>query len=129
MKETGAAPGDLISPFDGEAIDGHRLPYEEVWQRRNVVLFVLSPSARAEASAYLSDVDARLSQLRPNDTSLVISHQTIAGMPRDGLVITDRWGEIVHVRELTSRPQEWPSVDDIVEWVEFVRMKCPECPP
>jgi hypothetical protein len=128
-QRTGLSPGDLIPFFEGETIDGRRLRYEEVWQRRNVILFVLSATARAEASVYLSGVQARVSELRPDDTTLVVCDRKINGVPLDGVVVADRWGEIAYIRELTSHPGEWPSVNEILEWVEFIRVKCPECPP
>jgi hypothetical protein len=30
---------------------------------------------------------------------------------------------------LINEPEYWPPADDILDWVEFVRAKCPECPP
>jgi hypothetical protein len=129
QKRAALSPGDLIPTFEGETVDGHRLRYEEVWQRRNLVLFVLSATARAEASSYIADVQARLSPLRPDDTTLVISDHKINGVPLDTVVVADRWGEIAYIQDLASDPAEWPSVDEILEWVEFIRVRCPECPP
>lgn len=128
-KRAALSPGDLIPTFEGETGDGRRLQYQEVWQRRNVVLLVLSATARAEASSYLTAVEARVSKLRPDDTTLVICDHRINGVPLGTVVVADRWGEIAYIQELTSHPAEWPSVDEILEWVEFIRVKCPECPP
>jgi hypothetical protein len=122
-------PGDLIPSFEGQAVDGRRLRYEELWQRRNLVLFVLSAAARAEALSDLAAVEAGLSKLQPDDTTLVICDHTIAGVPLDAVVVADRWGEIAYVHELKPNREEWPSRDEILEWVEFIRIKCPECPP
>ena len=122
-------PGDLLSHFEGQTIDGREVPYHELWQRRNLVLFVVSPELQVAASSYLMALECRLSELKPSDTSLIISHCAIYGAPMKRLVIADRWGEVAHAAELTSDPVGWPSIDDVVEWVEFVRMKCPECPP
>jgi len=122
-------PGDLISHFEGATIDGHRVRYEQLWQRRNLVLFVLSTAVRAEAQSYLTALEERVSTLQPDDTTLVVCDDRIEHLPRDSVVIADRWGEIAWLQEIASNPAEWPSVDEIVEWVEFIRIKCPECPP
>lgn len=123
-------PGDLLSPFlHGGTLDGRELPYEQLWQKRNVVWFVLPARAVATASPYLRDVNDRLSALTPPDTSLVISDQAGNGLPLNCVVIADRWGEVVQAARLAADPAHWPPVDEIIEWVEFVRAKCPECPP
>jgi hypothetical protein len=48
----------------------------------------------------------------------VISHHAINGVPMNSLVIADRWGEVVHTAQLASNPTDWPSIDEVVEWVE-----------
>jgi hypothetical protein len=122
-------PGNLVSNFDGVTHDGREVPYEELWQRRNFVLFVVPAELGATASSYFSALERRLADLKPADTSLVLSHQPINGVGMNGLVIADRWSEVVHAADLASDPASWPSIDDIVEWVEFIRSKCEECPP
>jgi hypothetical protein len=122
--------GDLLSPFlQGAALDGHDMSYEGVWQKRNLVLFVLPQKTLAAVSQYLSAINQRLCALKPPDTALMISGHTGSSLPLNTLVIADRWGEIVRSVRLGSDPARWPPVDDIVEWVEFVRRQCPECPP
>lgn len=122
-------PGDLVPRFNGVTTDGRRLEYEALWQRRNVVLFALAADVRTAAAPYLRSLERRLSELTPPDTSLVLSDDSIAGLPPNHVVIADRWGEIAHTAPLGADLQTWPSSDDVLEWVEFVRMKCPECPP
>jgi hypothetical protein len=46
-------PGDLLSHFDGETIDGRDVPYQQLRQHRNLVLFVLSRELRTPGSSYL----------------------------------------------------------------------------
>jgi hypothetical protein len=122
-------PGDLIPRFDGATVDGREVPYEQLWQHRNVVLFVLSESVSAAARPYLGAMERRLSELKPQDTTLVVLGQRIEGVPLSSVAIADRWGEIVHIQELENDPATWPPIDDIADWVEFIRVKCPECPP
>jgi hypothetical protein len=119
--------GDFLPSFTSETLDGREVPDTQLWQRRNVVLLVAPREAVATQSSYMSSLDRRISELKPSDTSLVISHQPIVGVPRYTIVIADRWGEIVHLAHFPSAT--WPPIDDVVEWVEFIRAQCPECPP
>jgi hypothetical protein len=122
-------PGDLIPRFEGATVDGREVRYEQLWQHRNVVLFVLSADLRVSASSYIRALEAGLAELKPSDTSLVVSDHTIDRLPLNSVVIADRWGEIVHTEQLAVDPAAWPSSDDILEWVNFIRVTCPECPP
>jgi hypothetical protein len=121
--------GNLLPRFDGTTVQGRRLEHEQLWQHRNVVLFVLTANLHDAARAYLGALDMRLSELKPDDTSLVISDHAVDGVPLDGVVIADRWGEIVYIQGLSPNLAVWPSIDDLLDWVEFVRVKCPECAP
>jgi hypothetical protein len=38
-----------------------------------------------------------------------------------GLVVADRWGEIVHVA------REVPRVADVLDWLDHLEQRCPEC--
>ena len=120
--------GDLLKPFPSRTIGGAEVRYEQLWQHRNIVLFVVPAPLPPAATAYLDVLDSRLTALAP-DTSLVLSHHIIDGAPLGSLVIADRWGEVVHSAAIGLDSEIWPTIDDVVEWVQFVRMKCPECPP
>jgi hypothetical protein len=50
----------------------------------------------------------------------------ITGVPRPGVVIADRWGEIYSVVNARSAP-ELPTVEDLLEWFRYIRHACPEC--
>jgi hypothetical protein len=120
--------GDLLPRFDAAAVDGRAVPYEQLWQHRNIVLFAIPAELAGAASSYLRALDSRLAALRPSDTSLVISDH-VDGLPSKSVAIADRWGEIVHIEPLPADRAAWPPGDDILEWVDFIRMKCEECPP
>jgi hypothetical protein len=120
-------PGDLLTPFESATVNGAVVPHGHLWQHRNVVLFVLPDKLDVARTSYLEKLDRRLHELKPPDTSLVIAHR-IDGVPPNTIVITDRWGEVVHIAPLESDVSVWPAIDDIIEWVSFIRMKCPECP-
>ena len=40
-------PGDLIPHFDDATVDGREVPYDRLWQHRNVVLFVAGGAERS----------------------------------------------------------------------------------
>jgi hypothetical protein len=125
----GVRPGALIALFEGTTIHGHRCRYDELWQHRNLVLVLAAPSLVERAQQYLESLEARLSDLKPDDTSLVLCDHDISQLPLNTLVIADRWGEIAHIQNLPANPAAWPPLDDILDWVHFIQMKCPECPP
>lgn len=46
------------------------------------------------------------------------------------VVVADRWGEILHIASQSAADlSRLPSVDELLSWVQFARMQCPECPP
>lgn len=42
------------------------------------------------------------------------------------LAVTDEWGE-VYFETGTGAGHEWPPVTEVVNWVRFVSIQCPEC--
>jgi len=42
------------------------------------------------------------------------------------LIVADEWGEIYHIEDATD-PASLPSPDEVVEWVRFIAIQCPEC--
>jgi hypothetical protein len=45
----------------------------------------------------------------------------VTGVPRPGALVADRWGEVVHVED------GWPTVSSLLEWLDYVAHRCPEC--
>jgi peroxiredoxin len=127
MPSTGTRTGELIPHFTAVTIHGESIRYRDLWQQRNLVLYLL-PHASAEARGYLDALRTRLAQLRPDDVTLVAIEGPVQQLPESSVVLCDRWGEIEHVASLGNDVQTWPPIDEIVEWTEFIRSKCPECP-
>ena len=48
-------------------------------------------------------------------------------LPPGSLVIADQWGEVFHIHR--GRPEEhgFPGPEEVVEWLKFVAIQCPEC--
>lgn len=144
-KQAGAplARGELLPHVDGWDLSGRALPYGEVWQRQHVLVFVLEgwrtqglartgagpvDAEAAPALAYLTALRARVGVLQPPNATLFITEPQ-GRLQADSLIVADQWGEIAHVAHLDRDVSTWPSHDAVMEWTEFVRMKCPECPP
>jgi hypothetical protein len=118
-------PGDLLPHFEVTDFYGRRIDYSSIWQRKNLVLVMLShtdPSSRS----YADHLMARGRDSQEDDTEWVVTCDRIAGMSSPGAVVADRWGELVHVA-LAQDVAHLPVPDELVEWVDYVRHRCPEC--
>lgn len=119
-------PGDPIPHFEVTALHGDAIRYSTIWQRRNLVLITL-PAAASESSANaIAELAARVPELSAHDTACVVTRDTVPGMPVPGLLVADRWGEVVHVANHSSAA-DLPGLDEVLVWVEHVRNRCPEC--
>jgi hypothetical protein len=118
----------LIPHFDVTTVDGRRVRYQEIWQRRNLVLVTASSRDRDAAARYASRLQARRQEFEQADASVVVTTDPVPGLAPPMVAIADRWGEILHVAD-PADVARFPDVDELLSWVQFVRMQCPECPP
>ena len=126
---------DGMPHFEVTTVDGQRVRYADIWQHRNLV-FV---SVDSGDESYGRALAARADDFAAAETALVVSAEPIRGVPTPGVVVADQWGEIVYVfdgrhpdeaRRLDRRgTTPMPSSRELLDWVTFIRMKCPECPP
>lgn len=118
-------PGDLVPHFDVTNLQGEAVTYSTIWQRRNLVLVTLPPSDPARTfTNYAAEVAADIPA--GGDTACVLTRDVVTGIPSPGIVVADRWGEIVHIAS-GAQVAELPSVSELVEWVSYVQHRCPEC--
>lgn len=118
-------PGDLVPHFTVTDLFGKRVDYSSIWQRKNLVLVML-PDTDPSTQSYAEQLMALGRDSNQNHTEWVVTGDRISGMPRPGVVIADRWGELMHV---ASAPYvaHLPPRDELVEWVDYVQHRCPEC--
>lgn len=119
--------GDLVPHFDVTALDGRRVRYGELWQRRSLV-FAALPERSESAVQYAAQLLRREPDFAAEEAALVISADPVERFPRRGVVVADRWGEVVYSREVEAGA-DLPAVEDLLDWVRFLRSQCPECPP
>ena len=102
-------PGDLVPHFFVRAIDGREVRYADIWQRQQLLLVCMGPGGSEDPP------------LRAPDTAIVITHDHVRGVPRPGVLIADRWGEIHHVAD------DIPDSAELLSWLRYVQQRCPEC--
>ena len=115
--------GALLPHFVVRATDGCIVNYGEIWQQRNLAVIVLPDTERA---AWVDAYGAARREFAAAETELVITSDRIPGGPSCGVIVADRWGEVVHI-EAYADPAALPAPGDLLEWVQFARMRCPEC--
>jgi hypothetical protein len=116
-------PGDLVPHFVVRNLDGDTVAYAAVWQHRNLILAAVPAGAAFEA--YVSLLADRASSFGL-DTECVITHDIVGGLPYPGVVVADRWGEIVHLASAADEAR-LPDVGELQDWVDYVQRRCPEC--
>jgi hypothetical protein len=98
---------DQLPHFDLTTLDGRRVRYEELWQRRNLVLVLTDPEQPQGAMAFGLRLSAPGEEFDDSETTVVVTSDSVPGFRAPCVVIADRWGEIMHIEITTS--------DDVVE--------------
>jgi peroxiredoxin len=121
---------DQLPHFEVATLDGRRIRYDELWQRRNLALILTDPRQRREAMAFAAQLSAHAKELEEAEATVVVTSDPIPGLRAPCVVVADRWGEILHIEMSKSGDvAELANVGELLEWVRFARIQCPECPP
>lgn len=119
-----------VPHFDVATLGGERVRYRDIWQRRNLVLVIVHPREREVVASYASQLTVRQHEFDDEEATVVTTADAVPGLSAPSVVIADRWGEILHVESPpTGDVSQFPSVDELLSWVRFARIQCPECPP
>jgi|SRR5688500_1865131 hypothetical protein len=119
-----------VPHFDVTTIDGRRVRYQDIWQRRNLVLVVVIPSELETGSRYASQLEAHRAEFEAEETIVVVTSDAVPKLDAPAALVADRWGEIAFFeRASVGQPFRWPDVDELLSWVHFIEIQCPECPP
>lgn len=127
-------PGDELPDFDARTLRGDAVNYRRaVWQKKIVVLVTFSFPDSAAARAYRAALAARDCDLTAYETAVLVHDARVVGsvdagraIPVPSVVIADRWGEVREVQHPLD-DRGLPPVDEIIEWLRFVQIECPEC--
>ena len=117
--------GDRVPHFEVTIVDGPMLAYSTVWQHRHVVLVTLGRDAK-DAHAYASAIATRRSEFANQNTACVVTFDPVPGLDAPGVLVADKWGEIAFVAAVPT-VSALPSVDDLLEWSDYLQQRCPEC--
>jgi hypothetical protein len=117
---------DHVPHFTVTSIDGARVDYSQIWQRENLLLLSLPDSKSPESEAYVGQVERQLRESDVGDTKWVATREAITEVPRPGVLIADRWGEVAFVAEAQDIAG-MPPPGELIEWLRYVQNRCPEC--
>jgi hypothetical protein len=116
--------GDAVPHFVVRGYDGSVVHYSSIWQHRNLVLVTLPGTD--DADRYVTALTARAPAFDEQESTCVLTQEPIRGLPAPGLLVADRWGEIVHI--VTAQTVAGlPSLDQLLQWLEAIEYRCPEC--
>jgi hypothetical protein len=104
---------------------GRRVEYSSIWQRKNLVLVML-PDRGPSSQSYAEQLMTHGGDPREDETEWLVTCDRIAGLPSPGAIVADRWGELMHVAHAPD-VANLPGSDELVEWVDYVQHRCPEC--
>ena len=118
--------GDSVPHFEARTVGGELFSYSTIWQRMNLVLVAL-PLGESEALlSYVSRVTARQAEFAAMSAECVLTRDQISGVPSPGVVVADRWGEVVHVA-WSPRVDGLTPPEELLDWVDYLNRRCPEC--
>jgi hypothetical protein len=118
-----------VPHFDVMTIDGRRVQYDQIWQRQNLVLVVLSGEQRATAVHYASQLQAHAEQFKQEETTVVVTVDSVPKLSAPTVLVADRWGEILFLASSSDQTSRLPDVEELLSWVHFAEIQCPVCPP
>jgi peroxiredoxin len=118
--------GDSVPHFEVRNLEGEPFRYSTIWQHKNLLLVTIPTLDSKSASAYAADVTARVREFVDRDLELVITRDRVPGVSAPAVVVADRWGEIVFAEE-KSDVADLPGPQELVDWLNYVMIQCPEC--
>ena len=84
---------------------------------------VLLPHGLAAAEKLRSDLELPFPVLADADGEVAVR----TGVQGGGMIIADQWGEIFFEAAGGPEVHSFPAVDEVVEWLRYLAIQCPEC--
>ena len=121
------APPAYLPHFVVTAVGGGRVCYRDLWQRRILVLVAGHPDDRDALERYALQLRDRRKAFDDCEATVVVTTDAVQDVSAPSVVVADRWGEVQHRQRF--HVEDPPGAEDLLSWVRFVQMQCPECPP
>ena len=118
--------GDAVPHFEVRSVDGELFCYSSIWQRKNLLLVSLPTLDSDSTSGYIAELGQRLRDLGDRDLELIVTRDSIPGVSISTVLVADKWGEVVYAVG-ASEVSDLPSPQELVEWVNYLNNRCPEC--
>ena len=118
--------GDSLPHFEVRTLAGETVSYSRIWQHKNLMLVLLPSLDSPAATTFAAEVTARLREVDDRHVACVITRDQISGLSAPAVVVADKWGEVVFVAQ-PSDVAEFPSPQELTEWLTYVITQCPEC--
>lgn len=130
--------GEEIPHFELETIHHQVARYDDLWQRRFLVLVAVRDATAPDARAYSRGLETA-PDLTLHDTSLIVyepdrqpasrrpTGPVAAGLaPAPSVMLVDRWGTVQHIATAATE-SGLPAPQAVLEWLRYLQMQCPEC--
>ncbi len=114
-------PRARVPHFVVRTVDEAEVDYRTIWQKEQLLLVSLDDSEASRPLGVLAGaLFGREGDLAATQSRLVVTRDVVPGLPRPGVVVADRWGEIHATLDASSLKD----ADDLIEWLRFVQRKC-----
>ena len=117
--------GDQVPHFEVRTSGGELFRYASIWQHKNLLLVALPGDAPAGARDTLEQATPG-DAFQQRESVCVVTRDDVPGLHAPAALVADRWGEIVYLTE-TSRVDELPTSSDLLDWLDYIDRRCPEC--
>ncbi len=138
----GLRPGELIRDYELREPSGRPMMLSDYRGRLNLILITADGAAPDQLTRLLRDLNSQADRLRENEAQVLMisSGREQFELPnikslrdKPGNVIRELGSPAVYVtdkfREVVHRFDSLPNAEDILQWVDFTAMQCPECHP
>jgi hypothetical protein len=117
--------GEAVPHFDITTIAGRRVHYGAIWQRQELVLVAVD-RRESDWQQGIRLIGERSADLDRAGAALVVTADPVPGIEPPAVVVADRWGEVQFAAH-PAHAAELPGPDELLDWIEHVQQKCPEC--
>ena len=146
--------GQLLRDYELKKADASSLTLSDFRNKQNLVLILLPPAIEPRQTQLIASLAEKSAEVRENETRVIVvvrpeqlarvaelSEVLTAAVDESGrmfaelcgadattIYFTDKFREVFHVFHIAGG-DPLPTTDDILGWIKFVAMQCPECHP